>query len=613
MNHILGYLADSSAPEWVEASGCGEQGAAQFPLPFGKVFASSGFAGVFSSSSSDLFEDAACMVMLSGDFRLARDERYYESVDGAGTIAGLYKQFGEGLFARSGGHYSVAIFDKRTERLFVAIDSVGFGQLYYQLRSGQPLSLLFSSSLDRLVSHPRASVRLSNQGIYNYFYFHTVPSPGTIYEGIHKLAPGQVLIATRHGAEVKTYRTREYREDNTSGFSVLEETCRQIVRDCTARYAELPGVGCFLSGGIDSSTITAFHAMQNKDPVDTFSIGFDAREYDESHYADITAKKFSTRHHRYEVTPADVLEAIERIASAYDEPFGNASAVPAYLCAKMAHDAGMTHLLAGDGGDEIFAGNERYRKQRVFDLYGFVPGPLRNGVIDPIASRFAGKGGLLGKASSYIRQAKTPLPDRLEAYNFLHREDPASIFADDFLQSLNIDEPLSLKQSVFHGARASSDLNRLLELDMKFTVADNDLRKVITTCDLAGIQVHFPLLDDALVNFAATVPSSYKLRGNTLRYFFKRSMRGILAPETLAKKKHGFGLPFGLWLRDYKPLRDFAGDHLQSFQRRNIVKKSYLDSVWNHHQDSDAVYYGVMIWLIVMLESWLQHHESARR
>jgi len=585
MNHILGYFSATA-----EAGG---------------------FRADFEASASACFENETCKVMVSGDFRILADGHRYESVAGASEIAALYQQHGTELFVRSGGNYSLAIFDKRERRLLVAVDGVGFGQVYYQVVASEPASVVFSSSLAQLKKHPGVSASLSRQGLYNYFYFHVVPSPGTIYEGIRKLGPGQLLVADERAAEVKAYRARDYREDTVTGFAALEEECRRIVRDCTARYAGLPDTGCFLSGGIDSSTITAFHAMQSEKPIDTFSIGFDAPEYDESHYAEITATKYATRHHRYDVTPANVLESIERIARAYDEPFGNASAVPAFYCAKLARESGVTHMLAGDGGDEIFAGNERYQKQRIFELYGRLPKLIRGGLVEPVVTRLEGRQRLFAKAASYVRQANTPLPDRLEAYNFLHRESPESIFEADFLAAVNVDEPLGLKRGVYHGAKASTSLNRLLELDMKFTVADNDLRKVITMCELAGVQVHFPLLDDALIDFAASVPSRYKLRGNKLRYFFKQSMRGILHPQTLAKQKHGFGLPFGLWLKDYKPLRDFAGDCLQSFKQRGIVRKSYIDFVWDMHQHRDAVYYGVMIWLIVVLETWLHHHQDA--
>ena len=272
----------------------------------------------------------------------------------------------------------------------------------------------------------------------------------------------------------------------------------------------------------------------------------------------------------------------------------------------MAREDGVQVLLAGDGGDEIFGGNVRYAKQKVFEAYGHIPSALRRGLIEPLA--FApGSGHLppLRKLASYIRQASMPLPDRLESYNFLHRSPLAEVFELDFLAAISQEEPIDLLRDVYGRTTSVSPVNRMMHLDLKFTLADNDLRKVSRMCDMAGIEVRYPLLDDELVEFSGEIPASLKVKGLKLRHFFKQAMKDVLPPETIAKSKHGFGMPFGLWLRDHPPLADLVPGSLADFGRRGILRPSYLQELRRQHLTGHATYFGIMIWVIAMLERWL--------
>ncbi|MFT4824045.1 MAG: asparagine synthase (glutamine-hydrolyzing) [Halioglobus sp.] len=195
-------------------------------------------------------------------------------------------------------------------------------------------------------------------------------------------------------------------------------------------------------------------------------------------YARITAKHFGVRLHEYYVTPEDVVCALPLIATSYDEPFGNSSALPAYFCAKMAASDGVKLLLGGDGGDEIFAGNGRYAQQRVFERYQTVPSWIRAGLLEPLIGHTASWVPLADKSRSYIAQANTPLPDRLQTYNFLHQYPAGDIFQPEFLRNLMPDFPLELQREIYGAPQDASKLNRMLYLDWQFTLADNDLREV---------------------------------------------------------------------------------------------------------------------------------------
>jgi asparagine synthase (glutamine-hydrolysing) len=470
----------------------------------------------------------------------------------------------------------------------------------------------FAVAIAAVAAHPAVGRRLDRQGLYNYLYCENVPAPGTIFQGVSKLLPGQRVIVEGGQARLDFYWRLEYRDGGAERDDALAAEFRRLLRDCIGRASAGGDAGTFLSGGTDSSTVTGILTELRGAAVDTYSIGFEADGYDEMDYARISARHFGSRAHEHYVTPADVAGAIDLIASAYDEPFGNASAVPTYYCAKLAKDDGRGLLLAGDGGDELFGGNARYAKQKVFEAYWRLPSMLRGGLVEPLlfSGAWSGRLPLLRKARSYVQQARIPLPDRLETYNFLEREVLAEIFEPEFLAAVDPHQPRDIAREVFHRTSSRSAVDRMMHLDLKETLADNDLRKVNGMCELAGIRVRYPLLDDDLVAFSGRLTPAQKVRGLRLRHFFKEALQGFLPPQTIAKTKHGFGLPFGVWMARDAALRDMAVESLRSFKSRGIVRESYVERLLRLHEASHAGYYGVMIWIVMMLERWLAAQEQ---
>jgi asparagine synthase (glutamine-hydrolysing) len=218
---------------------------------------------------------------------------------------------------------------------------------------------------------------------------------------------------------------------------------------------------------------------------------------------------------------------------------------------------------------------------------------------------------LVSKANSYIEQANTPLPDRLQSYNFLHRHAAEEIFSADVLQQVDKSLPLELLRSIYSRPHDASDLNRMLYLDWQITLADNDLRKVSHTCALAGVEVVYPMLDDDLVEFSCQVPTAWKISGNNLRHFYKQSLRGWLPQETIDKRKQGFGLPFGVWMRTYAPLRELAYDNLLKLKSRGIVRPEFIDKAIAMHQSEHAAYYGELVWILTVFELWMSGHQGS--
>jgi len=202
------------------------------------------------------------------------------------------------------------------------------------------------------------------------------------------------------------------------------------------------------------------------------------------------------------------------------------------------------------------------------------------------------------------------MPARYESYNLLERLGPANLFDAEFLAQVDQGQPRASLHEAYHSSRALSLINRLLALDLEYTLADNDLPKVTRTCDLAGVDVAFPLLHQSVVELSATLPPDFKLRGTRLRYFFKEALRDFLPPETIAKKKHGFGLPAGLWLRDHAALRRLAGDALGGLRRRRIFRGEFLDELMTRRLHDHPGYYGTLVWILMMLELWFEKHAS---
>lgn len=558
-----------------------------------------------------LFEVGGAMAVLRG--RIHSDDAEITRAIGqhnpaAGVLA-AWRRDGHAGLAHIHGSFALALCDPASKTLLLAVDRAGALPLCYAQVAG---GMAFASRADALTAHPEIRGELDPQAIFDYLYFHVVPAPFSIYQGVRKLLPGQYAEWRNGRLDTGFYWHLHYDDHSHESFDSLKARFRPILRDSVARAAQGKHVGAFLSGGTDSTTVTGTLAQLTGCPVDTYSIGFEAEGFDEMVYARLAAKTFAARAHEYYLKPADIVTAIPIIAQSYDEPFGNESAVPTYFCARLAHDDGVRIMLAGDGGDEIFGGNARYARQKIFEAYGLIPGWLRAGVIEPLA-HLSGVSTLAPgrKLQSYIHQARAPLPDRMESYNFLQRTPLAQIFNPDFLAQVQPDQPGELLREVYQRSDSAHFINRMMHLDLKFTLADNDLRKVGRMTEAAGVEVRYPLLDDAMLDFSGRVPVHLKVKRTRLRYFFKAALRDLLPAEIINKSKHGFGLPFGVWATTHTPLREMVWDSLAVFERRGILQPAYLHELRRQHQGGHATYYGVMIWVVMMLEQWLTRHDSS--
>ncbi len=517
-----------------------------------------------------------------------------------------YAQRGTTCAADVGGEFAVAL-DLPGGGSYLAVDRFAVHSLCYAVRDGR---LHYATRADAL-ARQLGITELEPQAIFDYLFHHCIPSPRTIYAGIHRLPAAHYALFENGQLTVAPYWTAHFAEPSGVSFDALRDEFRGILR--TAVQERLTGDGktaCFLSGGTDSSTVTGLLRDATGQAPASYSIGFEAEGYDEMAYARIAAKAFGADHHEYYVTPADLVKAIPDVAAHYDQPFGNSSAVPAFYCARKAHEDGYTRILAGDGGDELFGGNTRYAKERVFDIYRQIPSPLRAGVLHPLfLNPVVGNIPLLKKGTSYIRQARVPMPDRMQSYNLLDRLGLAEVLTLAFLAAVDTDGPRQHQRATWAaGPHDASLVNQMLAFDWRYTLAENDLPKVVGTAGLAGVDVSFPLLDTRLLDFSLKLPTSYKLKGLKLRWFFKEALRGFLPDEILTKKKHGFGLPFGPWAVKDAALNALAAESLRGVVARGIVRADFVDSLLTRRLQEHAGYYGEMVWILMMLEQWLRRH-----
>jgi asparagine synthase (glutamine-hydrolysing) len=531
----------------------------------------------------------------------------------AKAFAEGYELYSNLVLERLHGPFSVSIVDPRKDEVFIAVDRLGIHALAY---AAGPGFFVFGSTTDAVRRHPAVTSTISSQAVYNYLFNYIVPSPASIYNEQNKLLPGQFIRCRRGKIEKQFYWEMPYTHAHHGSvaewserlWSVLNKSFAHSIEGLDPEY-----VGAFLSGGLDSSTVAGLLARSVK-KARTFTIGFTEPEFDESGFARIASDHFHTDHHEYFVTPRDVVELMPRIAEVYDEPYGNTSAVPTFYCARMAAAAGVKVMLAGDGGDEIFAGNERYAHMLRIEQYGRLPAWMRTRVLEPaLGMPGVKKLRLAAKGLKLAERYATPMPERIYSHNYLADGTPENVLSDELLAEVDLGEPMAQIREAYWRPKEATMLQRMMHLDLKITLADNDLRKVNRMCRLAGVEVRYPLLSDELVSFAASVPPEILLPGTKLRHFFKQAMRGFLPLPVLEKKKHGFGLPFNVWIKSDSELQALILDQLSMLRRRNYLKPAFLDEVTEGCRTAEPRSTDGMAWDMAILEMWLQkHHDRVR-
>ena len=553
-------------------------------------------------------EDGTVWIVFNGEiynYRELRDElisrgHVFKTNTDTETIIHLYEEEGEQCVRRLRGMFAFAIYDKRTRKLFVARDRVGVKPLHYALVGDR---LIFGSEIKSLLQHPLVPRAVNHEAISDFLSFSYIPDPHTAFRGIRKLPPGHTLTFKDGFLVTRSYWDFAYPEEATEAEAQSEADYIEQLRELLAEsvrirlMSDVP-LGAFLSGGIDSSTVVAMMARAMDRPVKTFSIGFTESSYDELHYARIAARHFQTEHHEFIVTP-DVCRIVEEIVWHHDEPFADMSSVPTYIVSKMAREH-VTVVLSGDGGDELFAGYERYLVDRQRQKFERVPGFFRRNLMLPTARRLPQH--VYGK--NFLRNvALDPGARYIDSISCFDEEKKQHMLSYDFRRSLARYNSTDRFIKLFAAPGSHERLNRLLYLDSKTYLPGDILTKVDRMSMAHSVEAREPLLDYKLIEFAQRVPASLKLRGAETKSILKRAMRGIIPDEIINRPKQGFGVPMQKWFRE--DLREMVIDTLTDSRtrQRGYFNQRAVSAILREHlsgrRDNSR-----HLWSLLMLELW---------
>jgi asparagine synthase (glutamine-hydrolysing) len=581
-----------------------------------------GAAGAFLplgwNRSEGLFDGNGINIIFDGLFRPEVDELPWagsaDEIELRNQVTRLYRKEGVGFLRKLRGSFAIALWDSQKRRLILGTDHFGTRPVYIWSRKDL---LAFAPRLSYLAEQAEVPKSIDPNSMYFYLNHSFIPAPFTIYHDIKRLEPGHCLIWENGKTSIVQYWDMQYPED----FRLSEHTAADLVRSSVQESIRFllrnekrsgPELGAFLSGGTDSSTVVGLMSRISGERINSFSVGFDEQPYNEIHYARVAAAHFNSHAHEYFVRPKEALNELPKIVQAFDEPFGNSSAIPTYFCLKAAREVGVKVMFTGDGGDELYGGNERYLTEKVFSLYHQIPPWLKKGTdftagVLPTVYPWR-------KMKNYVRKANLPPADRFFDYQLYYRNHAHEFFTEEFHTRLNLDFPLDVPQERFERAGDVHWLNRLLYADLKLAISDNDLFKVNRMAESYGIEVRYPYLDKEVAAVSAKIPAKLKLKGWTKRYIFKRAFEKLLPVEILQKKKHGFGLPTGDWLRSDPGFRDLARSLLlenRSLQR-GYFKRSAVEELLQKHDSESSNYYGSHIWNFMMLELWHRCHFDGR-
>lgn len=556
-------------------------------------------------------EDRTVWVVLNGEIYnfvelredlVRRGHRFRTQTD-TEILVHLYEERKEGFIDLLRGMFAIALWDERAKTLLLARDRVGKKPLYYSILGRK--GVVFASQLDALVADPDVERDIDPEAVDAYLSTQYVPAPLTIYKAARKLPAGHVLRCSGDGVVLREYWDLSFADASEgAGSGQLRE---QVLREgLTARIADAVKIrlrsdvplGAFLSGGLDSSVVVSAMADQLDQPVIACTAAFDDAEHDERAAAREVAERCGCEYHEETIRP-DLADLPVRVAGAFDEPFADAAAIPNFLIAEAARRY-VKVALTGDGGDELFAGYWRHQRARLENRVRGLLGPVAS-VVSALTPRFAPesrRAGLLPLGMSAAR-----------AYAWKHSgllfdaTLKSGLYTPGFAAACRDFDPSKRFRSYYDKCDARDPLGRALYVDFKTSLADGILVKVDRTSMAHGLEVRSPLLDHDLVEFAARVPSSLKLRRNRGKYLLSQVAANRLPRSVLNRPKHGLTVPVARWLRE--DWRDLAEDCLRgpTATARGFFESRFIESVWTRHLSGRNLY-TQHLWTLVMLELW---------
>lgn len=513
------------------------------------------------------------------------------------VILHQYEEDGWECAKRFNGIFAFALWDENKKTLLLARDKIGIKPLYYFYDDKR---LTFASEIKAILKALPEKPEIDSSSLFRYLILQYIPAPATLYKNIYKLPPTSVLILNRKGIEVKQYWDVE--KVKGEGLKAKDEgnICKRLIKtideSVTDQLISDVPLGAFLSGGIDSSAIVAFMSKRMKEPVKTFSVGFETDDpyYNELNYARIASKYFKTEHHEIIVRPQDVVNFFPVIARHLDDPINDPAVLPTYLISKLAREH-VKVVLSGEGADELFGGYLRYSLDRFAKYYQILPKLVSNGLIKPILNDIIDNKRIVQGLDAISE------PDRSSRYLKW-----VSVFDTDSLNAV-FGNPVFIEEewsglkafyNAIHNEYANDALSSILYTDIKTWLPDDLLTKVDRMSMAHGLEARVPYLDNRMVDLAFSIPSRLKIKGFKRKYIFKRAVSNILPDEIVRRSKRGFALPISHWFRN--ELKDFVLERLSddSVRRMDFFNTSAVNKIINEHikgnEDNSLQIWGLL-------------------
>ncbi len=521
------------------------------------------------------------------------------------VIIHLYDEYGTSCVQHLRGMFAFAIWDARRQRLFLARDRTGQKPLFYLLTHN---SIAFASEIKALLQDATYKPEVNLTALYHYLSYQYVPPPETMFHQISKLPPAHILVCEKGSVKVEQYWDLHYTPKMQKNEHELMEELTDVFQEAVKMrmISDVP-IGAFLSGGIDSSLVTAIMAEYSERPVKTFSIGFQEKEFNELPYARIVAERYQTEHHEFIVAP-NAIEILPKLIWHFDEPFGDSSAIPTYYLSDMTSQY-VKVALNGDGGDESFAGYKRYLGHKPAQYYQRIPYPLRR-VTAPVLDLLS-RGHGQGYVSAFIRRVKLLSDLSFESKKFLYARkltifhDPlkSELLTDDIRQQFQHLISQDYTYQYFCSKNVEHFTDRMLYADVMTYLPGDLLVKVDRTTMAFGLEGRSPFLDHKLMECAARLPAEFKLRKACLKYLLKQIGKTWLSENILTRKKQGFGVPIGQWFKH--ELREMLHD---TFSSSHLVRNGILQeaAIWRilHEHQTGKIPHTHRIWVLLNLELW---------
>ena len=522
------------------------------------------------------------------------------------VILALYAREGTQCLGKLNGMFAFALWDKTKQELFIARDRLGKKPLYYFSHNGR---FAFGSEIKAILALENIPREIRLDAVYDFFAYQYVPDPKSIFKHIHKLPPAHYLLLNKDGFTLTEYWDLSFKNTSRDSEETHKAQLKGLLEKVTKQriVSDVP-LGAFLSGGVDSSGVVAMMAQASETPVKTCTIGFDNKDFNEADFAREIAEKYKTEHHEYTVHQ-NVADRLEHIVSFFDEPFADPSLVPTFFVSELARKA-VTVALAGDGGDEMFAGYEKYSVDDIENkLRNKFPEAVRKSIF-PSLGKFAGKiPGTVGKKAKSLLTSLSHDP----AMGFYITN---SMMTDDMWQSLVKTEvteqlgdyhPSQYTLEMYNKADGPDHLSKILYTDIKTYMTGDILVKVDRMSMANSLEVRAPILDYQVAEFAATLPSSQKYRDGEKKYLLKEVFKPFIPDSLLYRKKMGFSTPLDEWFRgELKELFESILSNA-SYGVYDIFDRDSVIQVWQQHQNGTHQH-GTVLWSMLMYQMWYNRY-----